>query len=119
MPRRRPEGGEHNLGAFLRERSELVAQLGPLDLDADDAVLALQLAPAVGRHKRATAEAVAIARATRAETAVRRLAASASHEADRVEREVDVLLGDLLAGGQKYIAFELTTVPVILRGVAK
>lgn len=98
---------EFNLGAFLRERPELVAQLGPIELDRDDADLALQLASAIGRYKRAAARELAGDRAARAERAAGDLAASARHRFDRIELEPDVLLGDLLAGSQKYISLEL------------
>lgn len=106
--------GEHNLGAFLRERPELVARLGRLDLECDDADLALQLAPAIGRYKRTTAGAHSDERASRAAAAAQHLTASAVHHADRVELEPRVLLGELLAGSQKYISLELTTTPVWL-----
>lgn len=43
--------GEHNIGAFFRDHPELAAGLGVLDLDRDDADLALQLAPTIGKYK--------------------------------------------------------------------
>lgn len=105
---------EHNLGDFLREHPELVARLGDLDLNRDDAELALQLAPAIGRYKRTTAGDHANDRVRRAEKAAQNLTASAVHHADRVELEPRVLLGQLIAGSQKYISLELTTTPVWL-----
>lgn len=107
--------GEHNIGAFLRERDELVARLGPLDLERDDADLALQLAPTIGLYKRRVAREHAGERETRAEGAARTLTASARHRLERVELDPDVLLGDLLAdSSKKYVAFELTGVRVVM-----
>lgn len=54
----------------------------------------------------------------RADRAATRLAGSALHEWDRVALDVDVLLGDILAGTHEYIALELETVRVsVLRHV--
>lgn len=107
--------GEHNIGAFLRERPDLVARLGLVDLDCDDADLALQLAPTIGRYKRRVAHEHAGERAARAERAARELAASARHRLERVELAPEILLCDLLADGtKKYVGFELTGVRVVV-----
>lgn len=106
---------EYNISAFLRERPELVARLGELELDRDDADLALQLAPAIGKYKRRVAREQAGGREARAKGAARALAASARHWLERVELEPAILLGDLLADGSKqYIAFELTGTRVVM-----
>lgn len=108
--------GEFNIGAFLREHPELLTRLGTsLDLAQDDAALALALAPAVGRHKQYIARANLAERCARADRAAAQLAASARHERDRVVLDADVLLGDLLAGRQKYIALDLESarIPVL------
>lgn len=107
--------GEHNIGAFLRERPELVARLGLVDLDRDDADLALQLAPAIGKYKRRLALDHAAERGARAEKAARALAASARHRLERVELDPAILLGDLLGdAAKKYVGFELTGVRVVM-----
>ncbi|MBX3203584.1 MAG: hypothetical protein KF764_00885 [Labilithrix sp.] len=111
----RADRGEHNIGAFLRERPELVARLGLLDLDRDDADLALQLAPAIGQYKRRVARDQAGERGARAELAARALAASARRRLERVELDPALLLGDLLAdGSRKFIGFELTGVRLVM-----
>ncbi len=107
--------GEYNIGAFLREHPELAARLGGLDLERDDADLALQLAPAIGQYKRHVAHDQAGERGARAERAARALAGSARHRLERVELDPAILLGDLLAdGSKKYIGFELTGVRVVV-----
>ena len=114
---------EYNIGAFLRERPELVAHLGvPLDLERDDADLALQLAPAVGRYKRRAAHLRTGEQEQRTAAAVRQMIASARRRADGIELDADVLLGDLLADNRKkYICFELPSarVPIFRRDLAK
>ena len=111
--------GEYNLGVFLKEHPELLARVDVrLDLTQDDAELALALAPFIGRYKKHLASANVAERGDRAERAVGQLAASARHEWDRVVLDVDVLLGDVLAGPHKYIGLELQTVRVsVLRHV--
>lgn len=105
--------GEYNLGGFLREHPELLARLDlRLDLAQDDAALALALAPFVGRHRKYIAKTSAAERDVRAERAATQLAGSARHEWNRVVLDVDVLLGEVLAGTHKYIAMELDTVRV-------
>ena len=107
--------GEYNIGAFLRERPDLAARLGLLDRDGDDADLALQLAPAIGKCKRRVARDRVEERGARAERAAQELAASAQHRLGRVEVDPAILLGDLLAdGSKKYVAFELTGVRVVM-----
>jgi hypothetical protein len=102
--------GENNLGVFLREHSELLARLDVrLDLSQDDAALALALAPFIGRYKKDLASANMAERGDLAERAAGQLAASARHEWNRVVLDVDVLLGDVLAGPHKYIGLELQT----------
>ena len=98
---------EHNLGAFLREHPEVLGRFDvPLDLTQDDATLALSLAPFIGRHRKYIAETSAAERGLRAERAAARLADSARHESDRVVLDVDVFLGDVLAGTHEYITME-------------
>ncbi len=105
--------GEYNLGAFLQEHPELLGRVDArLDLTQDDAALALALAPFIGRHKKYLAGANVAERGDRAERAAGQLAASARLERDRVVLDVDVLLGDVLAGTHKYIGIELETVRV-------
>lgn len=107
--------GEHNIGAFLRERPKLAARLGLVDLDRDDADLALQLAPSVGKYKRHVARDHAGERGARAEKAARALAASARHRLEQVDLDPAIVLGDLLADGtKKYVGFELTGVRVVM-----
>ena len=111
----RARHGEHNIGAFLRERPELVARLGLVDLDRDDANLALQIAPAIGRYKRRLALDQAGERGARAEKAARALVASARRRLDRVELDPAILLGDLLVDAEKkHIGFELPGVRVVM-----
>jgi hypothetical protein len=101
--------GEYNLVGFLRDRPVIVAHLGvALDLDGDDAEVALQLAPAIGRYKRSTTRAQAGERAGRAAAAVGRPIASARHPIDHVELDADLILGDVLADTEKkYVSFEI------------
>lgn len=107
--------GEYNIGAFLRERPRLAGRLGLLDLDRDDADLALQLAPALGQYKRRLADEQAGERRARAERAARALAASARHRLERADLDPANLLGDLLAdSSKKFIGFELTGVRVLI-----
>ena len=108
--------GEYNLGAFLRAHPEFLARLDlPLDLTQDDAALALALAPFMGRYKKYATEVNAAERCTRADRAAAQLAASARHEDDRVVLDVDILLGDILAGTHAYVAFSLETVCISVR----
>lgn len=110
---------EFNIGPFLREHPELLARLDTaLDLAQDDATLALAFAPAVGRYKKYIATANMTERCMRADRAAAQLADAARHERDRVVLDIDLLLGDLLAGRQKYIALELESARVsVLRHV--
>lgn len=109
--------GEDNLARFLRERPQLVQQIGvPLDLERDDAELALQLAAVIGHHKRHIARRNAAYRSEVSLRAAHRLAVSARRAYGRIELDVDVLLGDLLLDAQKkYISFETNTkrIPVL------
>lgn len=115
--------GEDNLGHFLRERPELVHHLGAaLDLHRDDAEIALQLAPAVGRYKRRAGRAQAEERAERAARAVQQLVATARHRHELVELDADLLLADVLAdASRKYISFEMpgARIPVYRHALAK
>jgi hypothetical protein len=112
---RRAGPGEYNIGAFLRDRPELAARLGDLDLERDDSDLALQLAPLIGRYKKRVVSSRASDRAERAERAVRDLAASARHRCEQVELDPAILLGDLLADpAKKFVGFELCGVRVIV-----
>jgi hypothetical protein len=105
--------GEYNLGAFLREHRELLASVdAQVDLEQDDAALALALAPFVGRYRKYMTRNSAAERNARAERAASRLAGSARHGSNCVALDVDVLLGDALAGTHKYIALELDSVRV-------
>ena len=99
---------EHNIGAFLRGRPELVADLeAPLDLERDDADLALQLAPTIGRFKRSAAHLRARDQEQRASAALRQLIATARHEANSITLNAELLLGELLADNSKrYVTFE-------------
>ncbi len=108
--------GEDNLAQFLANEPELVAQLGlPVDATGDDAELALQLAPAVGRYKRRTARLRAGEHAQRAADAALRLVSTSRRRAGRIEVDAEILLGDLLADGEKkYVAFELPAARVLL-----
>ena len=110
---------EYNLGVFLKEHPELLAQVDVrLDLTQDDAALALALAPFIGRNKKHLASANVAQRGDRAERAAGQLAASVRHEWDRVVLDVDVLLGDVLAGSHKYIGLELQAMRIsVLRHV--
>lgn len=111
--------GEYNLTQFLVDRPELVAHLGLLlDLERDDAEVALQLAPAVGRYKRRAAHLKAGEHTERAAAAVRQLVATSQRRADQLEIDAELLLGDLLAdSSKKYISFEFTGARVpVLRG---
>lgn len=109
--------GECNLAHFLSEHPELVARLGvPVDLSRDDADVALQLARAIGRHKRTTADSKAGEHAVRACAAARQLVETSRRRIDLVELDADLLLGALLAdGSRRYIAFEVpgARVPVL------
>lgn len=106
--------GEHNLARLLHDQPDLAAGLGVvLDLDRDDAELALQIAPAVGRLKRLTARAHASDRTESAAAAAATLSRTARQGCDRVEVDADLLLGDLLADNEKkYVAFEVVTARV-------
>lgn len=107
--------GEHNIGGFLREHPELAARLGRLDLERDDAELALQLAPAVGHYKRSAARVHASERASRAEEAARLISARARHRDGRVELAPDLLLGALLVdSSRRYVAFNLVETRVLV-----
>lgn len=107
--------GEYNIRAFLGDHPELAAGFGDLDLERDDAELALQLAPSVGKYKRRVAHDQAGERGARAERAARALAALAHHRVERVELDPALLLGDLLADcSKKYIRFELTGVRIVM-----
>lgn len=108
--------GEFNLAQFLANEPELVAHLGlPVDVTGDDAELALQLAPAVGRYKRRTARLRAGELAQRAADAALRLVSTSRRRAEWIELDAEILLGDLLAdGGMKYVAFELPRARVLL-----
>lgn len=108
--------GEYNLGGFLRERPEVVATLGvPVDLERDDAELALQLAPGIGRYKRRSVQQQEVERGERAEEGARRLVLSARHRWQRVELDPDALFGDVLADARKkYVTFELDAARVSL-----
>lgn len=100
---------EHNIGAFFRDHPDLAAGLGVHDLERDDADLALQLAPTIGKYKRRLALEQAGERVAQAQRAARELASSARHRLDGVELEPALLFGELLAdSSKKYIAFELT-----------
>ena len=108
--------GEYNLRQFLDERPDIIAQLGiDLDRSYDDAELALQIAPAVGRHKRWAARVKAGEHAERSAAAVRQLIATSRRAWDRVEVDADLLLGDLLADRSQYISFDLgeARVPIL------
>lgn len=100
---------EYNIGAFLRERPELVVHVGvPVDLERDDTEVALQLAPAIGRFKRRDAHLRTGEQEQRTTTAARQLIATARRRGDWIELDADVLLGELLADKRKkYISFEL------------
>lgn len=115
--------GENNLGVFLKEHPEVVAALGvAIDLERDDAELALQLAPGIGRYKRRSAQAHEQERSVRAEEGARRLALRGRRQWDRIEIDPELLLGDVLAdGGKQYISFELDTcrIPIPMRLLAK
>ena len=115
--------GEYNLTQFLADRPELVAHLGvPLDLERDDAEVALQLASAVGRYKRRAARLKATEHIERVTCAVRQIVATSRRRADRLEIDADLLLGDLLAdSSKKYISFELpgARVPIARISLAK
>lgn len=106
--------GEYNLAQYFREHPDLAARVGvAVDTERDDAELALEIAPAIGRFKRTTARLRAGDRAERAGNAARRLSATAGHQYDRVELDADILLGDLLADPEKnYVAFDLESVRV-------
>lgn len=108
--------GEYNLPKFLQEHPELRSELGvALDGERDDAGLALELAPVIGRLRQRAASVQAAERAERAEAAARRLSASAVHRDGRVEFDADVLLGDLLAdSGRKYVGVELDGARVLV-----
>lgn len=115
--------GEYNLALFLAERPELVAHLGVhLDLQRDDAEVALQLAPAIGRYKTRAVHIHAGERAERAAAAARQLIATSRQRADWFEIDAELLLGDLLAdNSKKYLSFELpgARVPVLRCALTK
>ena len=102
--------GEHNLARFLDDEPALALELGVSPStrgDRDDASLALELAPVIGRMKARATRRKEADRVRRAETAARGLKATAVHEAGRVVIEADVLLGDALADPKKkYIGLE-------------
>lgn len=104
--------GEYNIGELLREYPELLRRLGVdgIDLEGDDAELALQLASAIGRYKKLTISARADGNSSRAQHAALSMAKAACHEKERVVVDTPLLLGDLLADrSKKFIRFELNT----------
>lgn len=104
----RAQHSEHNIGEFFGRHPALRDRFGVPDVTGDDAELALQLAVAIGRYKKATVKAQQEARAERAVRAVRRLIGAARRCGERVDLDIDVLLGDVLIDTSKeYICFEL------------
>lgn len=101
--------GEYNLAQFLLGRPEFVALLDvSLDLERDDAELALQLAAAVGRYKRRAVHRASGDRTERVAAASRQLIATSRPRAGSIELDAKLVLGGLLADNtKKYIAFEL------------
>lgn len=110
----RAQVGEYNLSAFLRENPGVQARSGVRDINRDDAELAIQLGEFVGRHKYAERQLRRERLDERVDRAVRRLVTTARYEDVQVRLEADVLLGDLLATGRKYICFDLQQARVVL-----
>lgn len=103
--------GEYNLAAHLVAYPELTADLGvPLDTTKDDAELGLELAPVVGKYKRACSRAALAERDRRAEHGAAQLISTSRPDGERVVLGAGLLLGPASAGTHEYIAFELEAV---------